>query len=75
MLPPDPLLEKSTEEGGMSAYRHSKQSRSDLQAMTEAFLAKGGTITKCEPGPSEEITLKNGRKQKPKAKEESSTRF
>jgi hypothetical protein len=43
--------------------------------MTEAFLAKGGTITKCDPGPSEEITLKNGRKQKPKAKEENSTRF
>jgi hypothetical protein len=59
----------------MSAHRHTKQSRTDLQAMTEAFLAKGGTITKCDPGPSEEITLKNGRKQKPKAKEESTTRF
>lgn len=59
----------------MNPYRHTKQSRTDLQAMTEEFLAKGGTITKCDPGPSEEITLKNGRKQKPKAKEESAARF
>lgn len=49
-----------------------KADRQDLDAMTREFLARGGGITRCDPGPSESVVYRNGprRFKKPAAKTE-----
>lgn len=52
-----------------------EQSR-DLEAEVSKFLAKGGTVTRCQPGPSESVAYKHsfrGRPGAPKKKAESSS--
>lgn len=39
----------------------------DLERQMAEFLAKGGKITKCPPGPSEHVVYKNGYRRRPKA--------
>ncbi|HYD99388.1 MAG TPA: hypothetical protein VEH84_08395 [Alphaproteobacteria bacterium] len=55
-------------------------SESERKAMMEAFVARGGTIKQCPPGPSEDIVYKNsygkrsgGRKAAAKPAEEAAT--
>lgn len=42
--------------------------RTSLEALTEAYLSKGGTITQCAPGPSENVTYKHSMRGRPRAK-------
>ncbi|HYH36810.1 MAG TPA: hypothetical protein VD860_01195 [Azospirillum sp.] len=42
--------------------------RSSLEALTEAYLSRGGTITQCAPGPSENVTYKHSMRGRPRAK-------
>lgn len=42
--------------------------RTSLEALTEAYLAKGGTITRCAPGPSENVTYKHSMRGRPRGK-------
>ena len=42
--------------------------RNSLEALTAAFLSKGGTITQCSPGPSENVTYKHSMRTRPRPK-------
>ena len=42
--------------------------RSSLEALTEAYLSRGGTITQCAPGPSEHVTYKHSMRTRPRPK-------
>ncbi len=42
--------------------------RNSLEALTEAYLSKGGTITQCAPGPSENVTYKHSMRGRPRPK-------
>lgn len=42
--------------------------RNSLEALTEAYLSKGGTITQCSPGPSENVTYKHSMRGRPRPK-------
>ena len=46
--------------------------RTSLEALTEAYLSKGGTITQCAPGPSENVTYKHSMRGRPRAKSDTS---
>jgi len=45
--------------------------RNSLEALTEAYLSKGGTITQCAPGPSENVTYKHSMRGRPRPKADS----
>lgn len=42
--------------------------RTSLEALTEAYLSRGGTITQCAPGPSENVTYKHSMRGRPRPK-------
>lgn len=42
--------------------------RNSLEALTAAFLSKGGTIKQCAPGPSENVTYKHSMRGRPRPK-------
>ncbi|WP_448190151.1 hypothetical protein [Azospirillum sp. sgz301742] len=42
--------------------------RNSLEALTEAYLSKGGTIQQCAPGPSENVTYKHSMRGRPRPK-------
>ena len=44
--------------------------RNSLEALTEAYLSRGGTITQCAPGPSENVTYKHSMRGRPRPKAE-----
>jgi hypothetical protein len=39
----------------------------DLEAEVSKFLAKGGTVTRCQPGPSETVAYKHSFRGRPAA--------
>lgn len=47
--------------------------RTALEAKIQEFLRKGGTITQCAPGPSENVTYKHAMRGRPRPKADSAS--
>jgi len=50
----------------MKTQKRQVGSTNDLDALVDAYLAKGNKITQCPPGPSEEVVYKNQYRKRPK---------
>jgi len=45
--------------------RMTDREKAEMDALTRAFLEKGGTITRCPPGSSETVTYRNNQPWRP----------
>ena len=53
----------------MKTQKRQIGSTNDLDTLVDEYLAKGNKITKCPPGPSEEVVYKNQYRKRPKKPE------